>query len=84
MGTHLHSTFIQKWFGNIPPTHYLHDGQGTAWYVFRNGMNDRRYLIMLSDDDGPLRAVGIADNYGEVTDLYNMVKAHNPDARWVH
>ena len=81
MDTTKHNAMIQEWFGNLAPTHYFHDGQGTAWYVFRN---DNRYLIMLSKQDSQLRAVGIADKYREVTDLYNWIKVQHPTARWVH
>lgn len=79
----MHSALVQEWFGNTPPKHYFHNGKGIAWYVFQNAYNGT-YLIMLADQDGPLKAIGIADTYQEVTDLYNMVKAHNPDAEWLH
>jgi len=39
---------------------------------------------MLAQDNGPLRAVSIANEYKEVTDLYNWIKVQHPSAEWVH
>jgi len=82
MGTH--NELIQEWFGNTAPSHYFHNGEGTEWYVFRNSPPGAQYLIMLAQDNGPLRAVSIANEYKEVTDLYNWIKVQHPNAEWLH